>query len=35
MDLLNRVHKDVEIVAKMEQWPKMEGRQMMMVLAPR
>ena len=35
MDLLNRVHKDVEIVAKMEQWPKMEGRQMLMVLAPR
>ena len=35
MDLLNRVHKDVEQVAKMEQWPKMEGRQMMMVLAPR
>ena len=35
MDLLNRVHKDVEIIAKMEQWPKMEGRQMMMVLAPR
>ena len=35
MELLNRVHKDVEPVAKMEQWPKMEGRQMMMVLAPR
>jgi translation initiation factor IF-3 len=35
MDLLNRVHKDVEPIAKMEQWPKMEGRQMMMVLAPR
>jgi translation initiation factor IF-3 len=35
MDLLNRVHKDVEPVAKMEQWPKMEGRQMMVVLAPR
>jgi translation initiation factor IF-3 len=35
MDLLNRVHKDVETVAKMEQYPKMEGRQMMMVLAPR
>jgi translation initiation factor IF-3 len=35
MDLLNRVHKDVEAIAKMEQWPKMEGRQMMMVLAPR
>jgi translation initiation factor IF-3 len=35
MELLNRVHTDVEPVAKMEQWPKMEGRQMMMVLAPR
>ena len=35
MELLNRVHKDVEPIAKMEQWPKMEGRQMMMVLAPR
>ena len=35
MELLNRVHKDVEPVAKMEQWPKMEGRQRMMVLAPR
>ncbi|MBL6852451.1 MAG: translation initiation factor IF-3 [Alphaproteobacteria bacterium] len=35
MDLLNRVHKEVEPIAKMEQWPKMEGRQMMMVLAPR
>ena len=35
MELLNRVLKDVEPVAKMEQWPKMEGRQMMMVLAPR
>jgi translation initiation factor IF-3 len=35
MDLLNRVHKELEPIAKMEQWPKMEGRQMMMVLAPR
>jgi translation initiation factor IF-3 len=35
MDLLNRVHRELEPVAKMEQWPKMEGRQMMMVLAPR
>ena len=35
MELLNRVHKDVELLAKMEQWPKIEGRQMMMVLAPR
>jgi translation initiation factor IF-3 len=35
MELLNRVTKDTETFAKMEQWPKMEGRQMMMVLAPR
>jgi len=35
MDLLNRVQKDTEVFAKLEQYPKMEGRQMMMVLAPR
>jgi len=35
MELLNRVQKDTEIFAKLEQYPKMEGRQMMMVLAPR
>ena len=35
MELLNRVQKDTEEIAKMEQYPKMEGRQMMMVLAPR
>ena len=35
MELLNRVTKDTETFAKMEQWPKLEGRQMMMVLAPR
>src|ERR1700753_102304 len=35
MELLNRVQKDTETIAKMEQWPKFEGRQMMMVLAPR
>ena len=35
MELLNRVQKDTEEFAKMEQYPKMEGRQMMMVLAPR
>ena len=33
--LLNRIQKDTETFAKMEQWPKIEGRQMMMVLAPR
>ena len=35
MELLNRVQKDTETFAKLEQYPKMEGRQMMMVLAPR
>ncbi len=35
MELLNRIQKDTETFAKMEQWPKLEGRQMMMVLAPR
>ena len=35
MELLNRVQKDTEELAKVEQMPKMEGRQMMMVLAPR
>src|SRR5262249_32608426 len=35
MDLLNRVQKDTEIFTKLEQHPKMDGRQMMMALAPR
>ncbi|MDE2462355.1 MAG: translation initiation factor IF-3 [Alphaproteobacteria bacterium] len=35
MQLLTRVQRDTEEFAKMEQYPKMEGRQMMMVLAPR
>jgi len=35
MDLLSRIQRDTETIAKMEQFPKMEGRQMMMVLAPR
>jgi translation initiation factor IF-3 len=35
MELLNRIQRDVEPIAKTEQWPKLEGRQMMMVLAPR
>jgi len=33
--LLQRVQADFEEIAKIEQYPKMEGRQMMMVLAPR
>ncbi len=32
MELLTRVQKDTEVIAKLEQYPKMEGRQMMMVL---
>ena len=35
MALLTRIQKDTETFAKLEQYPKMEGRQMMMVLAPR
>jgi translation initiation factor IF-3 len=35
MELLTRIQKDVEPIAKIEQYPKMEGRQLMMVLAPR
>ena len=35
MDLLKRVETDFEEIAKVEAMPKMEGRQMMMVLAPR
>ncbi|MGD0867117.1 MAG: translation initiation factor IF-3 [Rhizomicrobium sp.] len=35
MELLGRIQKDVEPIAKIEQFPKIEGRQMMMVLAPR
>ena len=34
-ELLGRIQKDVEPIAKVEQYPKTEGRQMMMVLAPR
>ncbi|MEZ5891904.1 MAG: translation initiation factor IF-3 [Parvularculaceae bacterium] len=34
-DLLKRVQDDVEEIAKVEQFPKMEGRQIMMVMAPR
>ena len=35
MDLLGRIQKELEPIAKIEQYPKIEGRQMMMVLAPR
>jgi translation initiation factor IF-3 len=35
MDLLRRVQQDVEDVAKIEAYPRMEGRQMLMVLSPK
>jgi len=35
VDLLRRVQDDFEEIAKVEQYPKKEGRQIMMVLAPR
>lgn len=34
-DLLRRVQEDFDEIAKVEQYPKMEGRQIMMVMAPR
>lgn len=33
--ILDRVQEDLEKIAKVEQFPKMEGRQMTMVFAPR
>ncbi len=35
MNVLNRVRDDLDTIAKVEQVPKMEGRQMTMVLSPR
>jgi translation initiation factor IF-3 len=35
MQLLNRVREEVDGIAKVEAEPKLEGRQMMMVLAPK
>ncbi len=35
MELLNKVRAETEEIAKVEAEPKLEGRQMMMVLAPR
>ncbi|MDO9166451.1 MAG: translation initiation factor IF-3 [Rhodoferax sp.] len=35
MKLLERVQVDTAVTAKVEQWPKMEGRQMTMVMAPK
>ncbi|MDG1690711.1 MAG: translation initiation factor IF-3 [Alphaproteobacteria bacterium] len=35
MDVLNRVKADTEEMAKVEAYPKMEGRQMIMVIGPK
>ncbi len=35
MDLLTRIEKELEEFATVEQFPKLEGRQMVMVLAPK
>ena len=35
MDVLRRVKTDCEVIAKVESEPRFEGRQMVMVLAPR
>ncbi|MEM7666444.1 MAG: translation initiation factor IF-3 [Pseudomonadota bacterium] len=35
MDLLKKVQADVEEIAKVEAFPRLEGRQMLMVLAPK
>ena len=35
MDLLRRVQDDVAEIAKVEAYPRLEGRQMLMVLAPK
>ena len=35
MELLKRIEKDLEEIGLVEQFPKMEGRQMVMVLAPK
>ena len=35
MELLTRIQKETDGFAKIEQYPRLEGRQMMMLLAPR
>jgi len=35
MQVLQRVQQDMSETAKVEQFPRMEGRQMLMVLAPK
>jgi translation initiation factor IF-3 len=34
MEMLKRIEKDLEEYGKVEQFPKMEGRQMIMVVGP-
>jgi len=35
MDLLRRVQEDIADIAKVESYPRLEGRQMLMVVAPK
>ena len=35
MNLLKRVEADLSQVGQVEQWPKLEGRQMVMIVAPK
>ena len=35
LKVLNRVREQVDEIAKVEQFPRMEGRQMIMIVAPR
>ena len=35
IDLLRKVQEDVAEIAKIESYPRMEGRQMLMVLSPK
>lgn len=35
MQMMKRIEKDLEEIAAVEQYPKMEGRQMIMTMAPR
>ena len=35
MDVLNRIREDLEEEVKVEQFPRMEGRLMIMIVAPK
>jgi translation initiation factor IF-3 len=35
MNVLTRVKDDLDAIAKVEQFPRMEGRQMIMVMSPK